>query len=65
MDVTFCSIKIIACCILVFVRHPAKMQPITGTTNISRLKECFKAADIYLTREEWYEIYKVAGNVLP
>lgn len=47
------------------LRHPAKMQPITGTTNTQRLKDSFKAAEITLTREEWYEIYKAAGNILP
>jgi predicted oxidoreductase len=47
------------------LRHPAHMQPVTGTMNIDRLKDCIKAADIYLTREEWYEIYRAAGNVLP
>ncbi len=47
------------------LRHPAKIQPVTGTTNISRLKDCLKAADIALTRDEWYDIYKSAGNVLP
>lgn len=47
------------------LRHPAKMQPITGTTNITRLVDCIKAADITLTRPEWYKIYQAAGNVLP
>ncbi|NLL77676.1 MAG: aldo/keto reductase family oxidoreductase [Clostridiales bacterium] len=47
------------------LRHPAKMQPITGTMNVERLKDCVKAADIKLTREEWYEIYLSAGNILP
>lgn len=47
------------------LRHPARMQPVTGTMNIERLKDCIKAADIYLTREEWYEIYRAAGNILP
>lgn len=47
------------------LRHPAKMQPITGTTNLQRLKDSFKAAEVTLTREEWYEIYKAAGNILP
>jgi predicted oxidoreductase len=47
------------------LRHPAKMQPVTGTMNAARLKDCAKAADIYLTREEWYEIYLSAGNILP
>ncbi|MBC8170038.1 MAG: aldo/keto reductase, partial [Anaerolineae bacterium] len=47
------------------LRHPAKMQPIVGTTNADRLKDICKASDITLTREEWYEIYLAAGNKLP
>ncbi|MNJ55146.1 Oxidoreductase YdhF [compost metagenome] len=47
------------------LRHPAGMQPVTGTMNLERIKDCAKAADIHLTREEWYEIYRAAGNVLP
>ena len=47
------------------LRHPAKMQPVTGTTNIDRLKDYIKATEISLTREEWYDIYRAAGNILP
>lgn len=47
------------------LRHPACMQPIAGTMNVTRLKDCIKAADIRLSREEWYEIYLAAGNILP
>jgi predicted oxidoreductase len=47
------------------LRHPAKMQPVTGTMNINRLKDCVKAADDFLSREEWYEIFVAAGNKLP
>ena len=47
------------------LRHPAQMQPVTGTMNLERLKDCIKAADVRLTREEWYKIYQAAGNVLP
>ncbi|MBR2565244.1 MAG: aldo/keto reductase [Paenibacillus sp.] len=47
------------------LRHPAKMQPVTGTMNIDRLRDCVKASDVHLTRLEWYEIYRAAGNVLP
>lgn len=47
------------------LRHPANMQPVTGTMNLTRLKECAKASEIRLTREEWYEIYRAAGNILP
>lgn len=47
------------------LRHPAKMQPVTGTTNLTRLADCLKASDVQITREEWYEIYRAAGNILP
>jgi predicted oxidoreductase len=47
------------------LRHPAKMQPVTGTMNLQRLQDCFKAAEIYLTHQEWYDIYLAAGNILP
>lgn len=47
------------------LRHPARMQPVTGTMNVQRLKDCCKASDVQLTREEWYGIYRAAGNVLP
>jgi len=47
------------------LRHPAKMQPVIGTTNLQRLKDSLKAAEVNLTREEWYEIYLAAGNALP
>jgi predicted oxidoreductase len=47
------------------LRHPAKIQPIVGTTNADRLKDICQASDINLTRQEWYEIYRAAGNKLP
>ncbi|GHF38500.1 putative oxidoreductase [Deinococcus metalli] len=47
------------------LRHPAHMQPVTGTMNEGRLIDCCKAADVHLTREEWYGILLAAGNTLP
>ena len=47
------------------LRHPARFQPITGTMKPERLRDCVKAAEITLTRDEWYAIYLAAGNVLP
>lgn len=52
-------------CIAWLLRHPAHFQPIVGTMNEARLQECIKAADIILSRQEWYEIYMSAGNILP
>lgn len=47
------------------LRHPAKMQPIIGTMNPQRIRDICKATDIEITRPEWYEIYRAAGNTLP
>lgn len=47
------------------LRHPARMQPITGTMRTERLRDCIKAAEVNLTRDEWYELYTAAGNPLP
>lgn len=47
------------------LRHPAKMQPVTGTMNLDRLTQCVAAGDVHITREEWYQIYLAAGNILP
>jgi len=47
------------------LRHPAKMQPVTGTMNIEHLKDSLKAAEVMLSREEWYQIFIAAGNKLP
>ncbi|HZM25291.1 MAG TPA: aldo/keto reductase [Anaerolineales bacterium] len=47
------------------LRHPAHMQPIIGTTNPQRVKDSCQASGVTLTREEWYQIYLAAGNILP
>ena len=47
------------------LRHPAKMQPVTGTMNLDRLTQCAAAGDVHITREEWYQIYLAAANILP
>lgn len=47
------------------LRHPAKMQLISGSTSPKRIKEIAVASDITLTREEWYQLYLAAGHILP
>ena len=47
------------------LRHPAKIQTIVGTTNENRLRDICTASNLNLTRQEWYEIYLSAGNMLP
>lgn len=47
------------------LRHPAHLQPISGTMNRQRLEEICAAAELTLSREEWYAIYRAAGNQIP
>lgn len=47
------------------LRHPAKMQPIIGTTSIKKMLDTIKGVDINLSREEWYAIYTAEDKPLP
>lgn len=43
------------------LRHPSRMQPITGTTNPNHLRNLAKACDIKISREDFYALY-LANN---
>ncbi|MCL1989652.1 MAG: aldo/keto reductase [Defluviitaleaceae bacterium] len=45
--------------------HPANMQVVIGTMNVSRIRDITAASAIKLTRQQWYDIYQAAGNTLP
>jgi predicted oxidoreductase len=47
------------------LRHPACMQPIVGSVNPGRLQEICAAADVTITRQEWYDLYCSTGKKLP
>ncbi len=47
------------------LRHPAFFQVVTGTTSPERMREICRAADVTLTREEWYGLYLSTGRILP
>jgi predicted oxidoreductase len=46
-------------------RHPANIQVVLGTTKASRVQEAAAGADVALSREEWYRIFRAAGHALP
>ena len=46
-------------------RHPAKIQTILGTTTPQRVRDAAQSQSFQLTRVQWYEIYRAAGNFLP
>lgn len=46
--------------------HPSKIIPVIGSTHPDRIREAAKAAEIKLTREEWYRLFVAAsGAPLP
>jgi len=48
------------------MRHPAKIQPVIGSTNIQRIEACAQASKVQLSREHWYALYLAArGRALP
>lgn len=47
------------------LRHPAKIQTIIGSMNPDRIAAMAVAEQVQLSRPEWYDIYRSAGNTLP
>ncbi|MBQ6267214.1 MAG: aldo/keto reductase [Clostridia bacterium] len=47
------------------LRHPAKIQLISGSVSPDRMREIAAGADITLSREDWYAVYRAAGFRLP
>lgn len=47
------------------LRHPANMQVILGSMNPGRISQVCAKAHTRLSREDWYSIYRAAGNTLP
>lgn len=47
------------------LRNTIPVQPIIGTMNMDHLKEAAKAAEVELSRKEWYDIYCAGGKQLP
>ncbi|CAM3758987.1 aldo/keto reductase family oxidoreductase [Erysipelothrix urinaevulpis] len=47
------------------LRHPAQIQVLVGSMTPSRINKIAKAGTFKLSHNEWYELYKAAGNKLP
>jgi predicted oxidoreductase len=48
------------------LRHPAKIQPVIGTTNPTRIAAACQGDQVELTREEWYRLFNAGrGESLP
>lgn len=48
------------------LRHPARIQPVVGSTSPTRIESCARAATVELSREEWFSLLTTArGQELP
>lgn len=47
------------------LRHPANMQVIIGSMSDHHIQEMTDGDKVNLTRQDWYDIYLAAGNMLP
>jgi predicted oxidoreductase len=48
------------------LRHPARIQPLPGTTKPDRILAACEGEDVTLTREEWYRLFTAGrGENLP
>jgi aryl-alcohol dehydrogenase-like predicted oxidoreductase len=48
------------------LKHPAKIQPVLGTSRPDRLRACAKAVSVSLSRDEWYSLFAAArGAIMP
>ena len=45
------------------LRHPAGIVPIIGSTNPEHIRDATKAADLELSREDWYRLMEAAAGV--
>lgn len=46
-------------------RHPANMQVVLGTTRPERVRAAAAGSQLRLGREEWYELFRAAGHIVP
>ena len=47
------------------LRHSAKSQPVGGSVNAERMRDIARAAEVTITRKEWYDLYCATGKSLP
>lgn len=48
------------------LRHPAKIQPVLGTSRADRMRACAESVKVKLSREEWYRLFETArGAAMP
>jgi predicted oxidoreductase len=46
-------------------RHPANIQVVVGTTKPERVREAAAGSAVPMSRPDWYDLFRAAGNILP
>ncbi|MDO4901556.1 aldo/keto reductase family oxidoreductase [Actinomyces sp.] len=46
-------------------RHPARIQVVLGTTRPERVEAAAAGSELGLAREQWYEVFRAAGYIVP
>lgn len=47
------------------LRHPAKIQAVVGTMNLSHIADVCDACKVELSHQDWYKLYLASGKYLP
>lgn len=47
------------------LRHPAKIQAVVGTMNLSHMADVCDACKVELSHQDWYKLYLASGKYLP
>lgn len=48
------------------LKHPSRILPIVGSTTPANIRQAVQAAELALSREEWYSLLEAArGQRLP
>ena len=47
------------------LRHPAKMQAIIGSMNVSHIKDACDSVKVEISHHDWYALYLASGKFLP
>ena len=50
---------------IAFINQLHLVQPIIGTTNVSRIKDQLSGCAVEIEKSDWYHIYKEMGNLVP
>ena len=45
------------------LKHPSKILPVIGSTQISRVKKCINSLKVDYSKEDWYRIFEKRNGI--